>query len=131
MSDDRDDLPTLEGADSINELITNFNGMQSEWKAIKGPIDEKKAACMKASGLDKTPGAGIIHVLLGLPLSMIADCNMDKEKLLKSIKFVEEAPFIKIDQVERLTGIVTSFSEWIMAYVDGVLKLPGLAVKLA
>jgi hypothetical protein len=126
-----DDLPTLEGATSINELITNFNGMQSEWKAIKGPIDDKKAACLKASGLDKTPGSGIIHVLLGLPLSMIADCNMDKEKLLKSIKFIEDAPFIQIEQVERLTGIVTSISEWIMAYVDGILKLPSLAEKLA
>ena len=123
---DKDIVETIDGAKSMNDLIRNFNGIQAEWKKIKGPIDKQKAVCLKASGLEKTPGSGIIHVLLGLNLSMVADCNMNKEQIQKAIKISEEAPYINIEEIERLKDIITPLPEWIMSYVDGVQKLPSL-----
>ena len=70
------DIKEIEGADSLNQLIGSMNEVLVEWKDVTKPIDDNKASSLKAAGLDKTVGANITHVLIGLMLTFVADLNM-------------------------------------------------------
>lgn len=69
----KDEIKEVEGADSVNELLKELKGIQKDWGSLYGPINKHRNACLKAAKLDKTPGSSIKHVLLGLPLVMVAE----------------------------------------------------------
>ena len=78
-----------------------MNEVLKEWGDVTGPIDDNKAASLKASALDKTPGANITHVLIGLMLTMVSDLNMSLTDVKNQIKFLEKEPYIQIGVVDK------------------------------
>ena len=76
-------IKQIEGADSLNTLIDQFNGICDEWDGIYSPIDDNKTKSLEAAQLDKTPGSNITHVLLGLVLAFISDLNMSMDDVKK------------------------------------------------
>lgn len=71
-----EEVMPVNGAESLNDLLKELKTIQKDWGKLYGPILSSKKACLKASNLTKTPGANLKHVLLGLPLMMVADSGM-------------------------------------------------------
>ena len=76
-------IKPVDGADSLNTLIKKMNQCTKEWNDIDGPVQKFKTATLKAAGLEKTPGSNIVHVMLGLILTFIADLNMTFDEVKK------------------------------------------------
>jgi hypothetical protein len=129
MSEDSG-IKNIEGADSLNALIDKFNGIIDEWDGIYSPIDTNKSASIKAAGLDKTPGANITHVFLGLILTFIADLNMSLDDVKKSIKFLDKEPYIQITAVDKYKALIDSMPNWISAYFEGMPLIENFIPKL-
>jgi len=123
-------IKTIEGAESINALIEKVNGIVDEWDGFYSEITKTKTAALTLSGLDKTPGANITHVLLGLVLSFIADLNMSMDDVKKQIKFTEEKPFIKIDKIDKYEALIESIPPWMSAYFESIPMVEDLTEKL-
>lgn len=119
MAEGKADIPMVEGAESLNELLTEFQGLQNEWSDLMTPIIDAKSACFKACGLAKTPGENIKHVLIGLPLALVSDAKMKLKDLKEQFEFTPddlENP-IKIKVVDKYEDIITSLSDWILGYI--------------
>lgn len=89
-------LQRIENGRSVNDLVDKINEVLREWNSAIHPIAEPKSKCMKASDLDKTPGANCMHMIRGLIVAAIADCNMNCEQVKKEITFIDKKPFIKL-----------------------------------
>jgi division protein CdvB (Snf7/Vps24/ESCRT-III family) len=130
MAEKDTSIKEIDGADSLNALIQKINDVVDEWGTINDPIEKAKAAALKASGLDKTPGANITHVLLGLVLTMIADLNMSAADIKKQIKFLEKEPYIQIGAVDKYQALIDAIPPWLQSYFEGVTKVDDVAEKI-
>merc|ERR1719263_1192861 len=80
--------------------------------------------------MESRPGATLQHALMGLFVTVIADCNLTLEDIKKQIHFVKEAPFIKVDFAEKYMACFGSIADWVMSYVMVAPKIVAFIEKL-
>ena len=73
---------------SINAIINELNSIMNNWNGIYKPLNTNKRKALKFSNMSKVPGANVNHVLLGLPMAIMA-CSDDisVEGLKKMVVF--------------------------------------------
>ena len=104
----------------------------NDWSKLFKPITKARKATLKSSGLDKTPGATIKHVLVGMPLLFVADCDIE---LKNCIKFTPEdlnMPVkFNLEGIEKYEGLINNLNKWILGYFDAVVKMVSIGVTIA
>lgn len=117
----------------MNELLNDVKGVVNDWSKLFEVIIKAKKATFKSCGLDKTPGASIKHVLVGMPLMFVADCNMSLAELKKCIKFTPEDTKmpVKFTLVQKYEGLIKNLIKWIKGYFDAFGKMGSIAEKIA
>lgn len=94
-----------------------------------GPIEEKVKEGLKVSGMDKTPGAKINHVILGTIVSIIADSELTVDQLKKCITITDEEPYIAFETTPKWENITNVIPGWIKSYFDGGEQVDDLMEK--
>ena len=123
-------LKEIKNADSVNQLITKINDVSAEWDSTVGPCNTLKETCLKAAGLDKTKGANITHVVLGLCIASINDAQMSLDDLKNQFKFTEKKPYITIGAFQKYVDLSQNLPDWITSYFDAVANLEDIANKI-
>ena len=119
-------IEPIEGADSFNNLLTQFNEVVEDWKSRISPVKEAQKQTLEASQLTKTPGAKLQHVLLGFALALVSDLNMSLEDVQKQFTFTTDEPYIQIKVVEKYKPVVEGLTAWVESYFklfDGIEEL--------
>jgi hypothetical protein len=102
--------------------------------AIYKPISKAKSATIKSAKLNKTPGASLKHVILGLPIYMVASAtDMTEAKLKQSIKIDitnTKTPIKITGAASDIVEMAQNLSEWMEACADAIPKVQEIAEKL-
>jgi len=131
MTDLIEKVSHVEGAESLNSLVNNVNGLIDQWNDIYDPIKGKTGAILKTAGLGNTKGATVKHALVGVITSMAAMADFRLDDLKKMIKFKKEVPFIELGLVGTFAEINMDLVSLIQAYFSSLTQLDDLAEKLA
>ena len=131
MGEEKDDgsIKQIEGGGSVNELIDTINGLSDQWNEMYGPIKEKCKEGIKNSGMDKTPGSNIKHVILGSIVAIIADAELSVEDLKKAIKITDEEPYLHFEVSPKWMNVVEVIPAWIKSYFEGGEQVDDLMGK--
>jgi len=113
-----DQLPEVENGLSINDLIKEINTIISGWTDIYQPITKGRKETLDSCAMGEKGGASVKTALMGLIVTMVADLDMGLEDIKKAVTIIDEAPFIKIETVDKYMDIYNKIKDWIMAYVD-------------
>lgn len=111
-------IQQIEGAESLNLVLKNFDEYVSEWKTLTAPILKKRDECFKLCDIEEEKMANIKHVVIGTLIAYMVN-GATVESVKKQVKFLKAAPFIEVDPSmdEKYRNIINLTRDWIMEYI--------------
>jgi hypothetical protein len=121
----------IEGAETLNLVLSDFDGYVKEWKELTDPILQSRDEAFKLCEIDEFKLANIKHVIIGSFLSYMVN-GATLEFVKKHVTFKKQSPFIDVSlEIEqKYKEIFEKVKEWIIQYWQVIDKVAPLYKKI-
>lgn len=122
------EIKKLDMACSVNDIIETWNGIQSSYDGITGPMITGQEACLKGCGMDGTQ-ADLTCVMHGLVIALLRD-GCKPADLMAMFKLTTASPYLALDKKGEHIKAYQECCDAMVAWIKGLIAVPGKCGEL-